>query len=137
VLNLIAKAAGEGESAGPYVLEAGKRQPIRDWLCDALLPLAQRDGRRKAIVEAVRTELKKQGRIGADHIETEKLVTEGVRSRVLRSGKSNVSRAVSDLVRAGLLKRHYQGFRVDHPTRGAQREAVYTLTPQARGALSR
>lgn len=115
----------------------GQRQPIRDWLCDALLPLAQRDGRRKAIVAAVRSELAIQADAAMYPIETEKRVSEVVRARVLRSGRSNVSRAVSDLVKAGLLKRHCQGVRVDHPDRGAQREAVYTLTPEARGALAR
>lgn len=45
--------------------------------------------------------------------------------------------AWSDLVKAGLLRRHYQGFRVDHPNRGAQREAVYTVLPEVRRALAR
>ena len=58
-----------------------------------------------------------------------------VRERVRRSGRCNVSRAVSDLVRAGLVRRHYQGYRVDHHNRGAQREAVYTITEAAARAL--
>lgn len=52
-------------------------------------------------------------------------------------GRSNVSRAVSDLVRAGLLTRHYQGYEVDHQNRGAQRQVGYTITPEARSALGR
>jgi len=36
------------------------------------------------------------------------------------------------MVAAGLLRRHYQGYRVDHHNRGAQRQAVYTLTGLAR-----
>lgn len=60
-----------------------------------------------------------------------------VRNRVRESGRSNVSRAVSELVRAGLLTRHYQGYRVDHQNRGAQRQEVYTITPEARSALGR
>jgi hypothetical protein len=135
ILNLIAKAAGEGVSAGPYVVEGGRRIPIRDWLCEAMLPLAQRDSRRRAVVEAVRGEIADRGLASDNQVETERLVRDGVRSRVLRSGRSNVSRAVSDLVRAGLLKRHYQGYRVDHINRGGQREAVYTLTFEARHAL--
>ena len=59
-----------------------------------------------------------------------------IEARILRSGRTNVSRAVSDLVRAGLLHRHYQGYRVDHPNRGAQREAVYTIAPDVRLALA-
>jgi predicted transcriptional regulator len=61
---------------------------------------------------------------------------EEVQARILRSGRTKVSRAVSDLVRAGLLHRHYQLYRVDHPNRGAQREAVYTIAPEVRLALA-
>jgi DNA-binding MarR family transcriptional regulator len=55
--------------------------------------------------------------------------------RVRISGKANVSRAVSELVKAGLLRRHYQGFRVDHRNRGAQRQVVYSLTTAAKAVL--
>lgn len=58
VLNLIAKAAnGNSGSAGPYVIEQGRRVLLRDWLCDALVPMAKRDARRLAIVEEVRASL--------------------------------------------------------------------------------
>lgn len=137
VLNLIARAAGSSDSAGPYVREAGKRVPVRDWLCDALLPLAQRDGRRKAIVAQVRADLEERGVMPADKGEADTLVTEELRERLRQSGRCSVSRAVSDLVRAGLVRRHYQGFRVDHHNRGAKREAVYTILPQVRQALGR
>src|SRR3546814_20903427 len=53
----------------------------------------------------------------------------------LTAGRANVSRAVSDLVRAGMLHRHYQGYRVDHYNRGARRQAVYTLSRVARELL--
>jgi hypothetical protein len=46
VLNLIARAAGESEEAGPYVVERGNAVRLRDWLCDALSPMAPRDPRR-------------------------------------------------------------------------------------------
>ncbi|OUC54525.1 hypothetical protein CA262_06355 [Sphingobium sp. GW456-12-10-14-TSB1] len=39
------------------------------------------------------------------------------------------------LVRAGILHRHYQGYRVDHHNRGTQRQAFYTLSPIARKLL--
>ena len=57
VLNLIAQAAGQSNSAGPYVRENGRVTPVRDWLSDALLPMAQRDFRRRAVVEQVRCDL--------------------------------------------------------------------------------
>lgn len=137
VLNLIAKAAGAGDSAGPYVHEAGRRIPVRDWLCDALIPLAHRDGRRRAVVDEVRSDLAARDLIPEDAVAAAQLLDEKVRARLLQSGRCNISRAVSDLVRAGLLRRHYQGYRVDHHNRGAQREAVYTLTAEAWRALGR
>ncbi len=135
VLNLIAKAAGTNGSLGPYVPADCGMVPVRDWLCQALAPLANRDCRRLAMVETVRAELA----LGAsgDNPDAERRVEEEVQSRIMRSGRTNISRAVSDLVRAGLLRRHYQGYRIDHANRGAQREAVYTVVPEVRRALSR
>ena len=57
VLNLIARAAGRSNSAGPYIRENGRAVPVRDWLSDALLPMAQRDPRRQAVVDHVRRDL--------------------------------------------------------------------------------
>lgn len=137
VLNLIAEAAGQGGSAGPYIQTGNRREPIRDWLCDALMPLAQKGWRRQAIASRIEADLKAEGLLPEDHAEAGALVEEHVRRHVRQSARCNVSTAVSDLVRAGLLRRHYQGFRVDHHNRGAQREAVYTLTAEARAALQK
>ncbi len=136
VLNLIARAAGRSNSAGPYVRENGRAVPVRDWLSDALLPMAQRDPRRQAVVNHVRGDLERKGALPSDAVAAEQLIADEVRERLLHSGRTNVSRAVSDLVRAGLIHRHYQGYRVDHCNRGAQREAVYTITERAAGALT-
>jgi hypothetical protein len=137
VLNLIAKVAGRNSgSAGPYVVERGERVALRDWLCDALVPMANRDARRLAIVAEVQLELTRQERLPEDPSAAERLIQEEVKARVRQSGRCNVSRAVSDLVRAGLVTRHYQGYRVDHHNRGAQREAVYTVTPATASALA-
>ncbi|OYW85496.1 MAG: hypothetical protein B7Z20_08990 [Sphingobium sp. 32-64-5] len=59
-------------------------------------------------------------------------VEELVRERVHASGKTNLSRAVTELVKAGLIRRHYQGYRVDRHTCGGQRRAVCTLVGNAR-----
>ena len=99
--------------------------------------MAQRDARRRVIVEEVRANLQRRGELPVDAAEAERQLGEEVRARVRNSGRCNVSRAVSDLVRAGLLRRHYQGYRVDHFNRGAQREAVYTITDEAALALGR
>lgn len=136
VLNLIAKAAGENGSLGPYVRSEAGQVPVRDWLCLALAPLAKRDCRRMAMIAAVRSELTAQAGAPQDEDDLAQLLDEEIEARILRSGRTNVSRAVSDLVRAGLLQRHYQGYRVDHPNRGAQREAVYTIAPEVRLALA-
>ncbi|USI75099.1 Stk19 family serine/threonine-protein kinase [Sphingomonas morindae] len=137
VLNLIARAAGQSDSAGPYVREDGRAVAIRDWLSDALMPMAQRDARRVAVVQEVRSDLARKGLLPEDSGLARERIAEEVRARLRHSGRTNVSRAVSDLVRAGLIRRHYQGYRVDHENRGAQREAVYTLAPLVRRALGR
>ena len=135
VLNLIAKAAGPNGSAGPLIMNEGEQVTVRDWLCDALAPMGHRDPRRQALQERVRGELAGEGTLSADPAEAERAIDSEVRLRVRVSGKTNVSRAVSDLVRAGLLFRHYQGYCVDHHNRGGQRQSVYTLSPAARGLL--
>jgi hypothetical protein len=137
VLNLIARAAGQSDSAGPYVREDGRVVAIRDWLSDALMPMAQRDARRVAVVQQVRSDLARKGLLPEDSSLAQERIAEEVRARLRHSGRTNVSRAVSDLVRAGLIRRHYQGYRVDHENRGAQREAVYTLAPLVKRALGR
>lgn len=137
LLQLIAEIADERGSAGPNVLIDGAAVPVRDWLCDALVPMAQRDARRRSTVETVRLELEEAKALPADPAEAERQVEAKVRERVRRSGRCNVSRAVSDLCKIGLLRRHYQGYRVDHQNRGAQREAVYTVTPEVLAVLRR
>jgi predicted transcriptional regulator len=77
-----------------------------------------------------------QGILPGDPELAEQIVSSEVRGRVRRSGRTNISRAVSDLVRAGFLRRHYQGYRVDHENRGG-REAVYTILPTVRRALGK
>ena len=135
VLNLIARAAGQGGKAGPYVVEQGQAVRLRDWLCDALSPMANRDPKRLALIRQVRIEFEGQGALPDDFDAATRMIGDAVRDRVRASGRCNVSRAVSELVRAGLVRRHYQGWRVDHHNRGARREAVYTLTPAALRAL--
>lgn len=137
LLQLIAEIADERGSAGPNVLVDGAAMPVRDWLCDALVPMAQRAARRRSTVETVRADLARDEGLPADREEAERIIDGKVRERVRSSGRCNVSRTVSDLVRAGLLRRHYQGYRVDHENRGAQREAVYTIMPEALTVLRR
>jgi hypothetical protein len=135
VLDLIERVAGANGRAGPLVMDGKRPVPIREWLGDTIAPTAARHPRRIAATLQVRTELKRAGMLPEDPAEAEEAIEAEVRERVRASGMTSVSRAVSELVRAGLLKRHYQGYRVDHENRGAQRQAVYTIPPFVRGAL--
>ncbi|WP_065846081.1 hypothetical protein [Sphingobium sp. Ndbn-10] len=135
ILDLIAKIAGPNGSAGPLVVEGGSATPIREWLCDALVPMGSSYPHRLALATRVRQEMEEAGTLPQNPVDAEREIDAEVRARVRASGKTNVSRAVSDLVRAGILHRHYQGYRVDHHNRGGQRQAVYTLSPIARKLL--
>lgn len=135
VLNLIAKASDDRGSAGPLIRDGNHTVPVRDWLCDALTPMGRRDPRRLKLAAQVRDEMERSGLIPEEPDAAERLIDDEVRERVRKSGKTNVSRAVSELVRAGLLRRHYAGRWVDHSNRGGQRQAVYTIPEDIRGAL--
>jgi hypothetical protein len=136
VLNLIAQAGGPSGRAGPYVATGSGPVSLRDWLCDALTPMGQRDPKRIRLAERVRAELAASGTLPTDRDEAARIVDHEVRERVRASGKTNVSHCVTELVRAGLIQRHYQGYRVDHQNRGAQRQAVYTVPEAIRQALA-
>ncbi len=135
VLNLIAEAAGPDGRLGPFVRREGEPIMVRDWLCDAMAPMADRDPRRLALFARVREEMAENGVLDPDPVAAERAVEAEVRARVRSSGKTNISRAVTELVKAGMIKRHYQGYCVDHENRGAMRQVVYTLTPAARRVL--
>ncbi len=135
VLNLIASIAGPDGRAGPFIVTDGAAKSIRDWLCDALAPMGSRDPRRQALADRVRSELKRKGSLPENAAAAEAIIEDELHQRIRASGKTNVSRAVTDLVRVGMLHRHYQGYRVDHCNRGAQRQAVYTLSSDARNLL--
>jgi hypothetical protein len=136
LLNLIAQVARPDGSAGPTIVENGTLVLLRDWLCDALTPMGQRDPRRLTLEQRVREDLAHTGKLPSSPDCATQMIQDEVRARLRSSGKTNVSRAVSELVNAGLLKRHYQGYRVDHHNRGARRQAVYTLAATARGLIN-
>jgi hypothetical protein len=137
VLSLIAEIARPDGSAGPFILRAGRSILLRDWLCDALAPMGARDPKRLMLAEKVRLELLASGKAPAEPQAAEAVIAAEVHERIRKSGNTNLSRAVSELVHAGLIRRHYQGFRVDHQNRGAGRHAVYTLVGGARCLMGR
>lgn len=135
VLNLIAQAARPDGSAGPLVVHDGAPVLLRDWLCDALTPMAARNPRRRALADRVRRDLAQTGDLPDDPAARTAAIDCEVRARTRSTGKTAISRAVTELVAAGLLSRHYQGYCIDHENRGAQRHAVYTLGKAVRQVL--
>ena len=137
LLNLIAELASADGSAGPFVMCNGGSTLLRDWLCDALTPMGCRDPKRQALASRIRDEFARASHLPEDNAAAQVMIEDEIRERVRTSGKTNLSRAVSELVKAGLLTRHYQGTFVDHRNRGAQRHVVYTRVGRARCLLSR
>jgi hypothetical protein len=137
VLSLIAEVAnGDGE-AGPFVKRDRQQHTLRDWLCDSLAPMGGRDPRRMALAARVEADLQAAGTLPKDACQSAAMVEQELRDRIRASGKTNLSRAVSELVGAGLLRRYYAGYAVDHANRGGQRNAVYVLQGLARCLLPR
>ena len=137
VLNLIVQASTETGRAGPYVDKGNERLPVRDWLSQALSPVARRPHQRTAMLARASRDLAAAGQLPTDPERREAVIADEVQRRLQHSRRTNVSRAVSELVRAGLIQRHYHGYRVDHVNRGAQRQVVYTVNPDVRQALTR
>lgn len=134
VLNLLSEAADAAGHAGPMVVDGHRTLLLRDWLSDALSPLA-RGQRRISLRQRVAASL--ADKLPDDPTLAEAILTAAVDERIRVSGKTNVSRAVGDLLRAGLVRRHYAGWRTDHKNRGGQRSAVYTVEADALAALRR
>lgn len=137
LLSLIAEVADGRGSAGPYVSCPKGLVLLRDWLSDTLSQMAERDSKRQALTTRVETELWNARQLPDDEAAARQMIDEEVQLRARLAGKTNLSRAVSELVAANLLRRHYQGYRVNHHNRGAQRQAVYTLIGDARLLLGR
>lgn len=137
VLSLIAEIARPDGSAGPMVMRGGRATLLRDWLCDALAPMGGRDPKRLMLAKKVQAEMLASGEVPVDPQAMEAAIAAEVHERIRKSGKTNLSRAVSELVQAGLVRRHYQGFRVDHHNRGAGRHVVYALVGRARCLMGR
>lgn len=135
VLDLIARVARADGQAGPLVRDGEALVPIREWLAATIAPSGQRQHQRKATGERVRASLAARGELPADPVQAQCVVDAQVDERARETGMTAISRAVSELVGAGLITRHYQGYCVDHENRGAQRHAVYTVTDAVRAAL--
>ncbi len=135
VLQLVAEIADDQGHSGPFVRRGNTVVLLRDWLCSQLLPLSEQNLRRAALRARVAESLADRltGDPQLDAITLDEAVDEHVRS----AGRTNVSRAISDLVRAGLVSRHYAGFATNHCNRGGGRNAVYVVPFAIRCLLGR
>ena len=127
VLQLVAEAADARGKAGPYVHLSEGPFTLRDWLCRQLLPLSDRGGRRAALRQRVKASIEQS--LTGDVEFDRHLLDRAVEEQVLSVGRANVSRAISDLVRAGMITRHYCGYATNHHNRGGGRHAVYIVSP--------
>lgn len=134
-VNLIAQAGGPSGQAGPYVICNGGAVCCASGSATLSPPWVIAPKRIRLAIR-VEADLSARGILPVDTDEARRLVDEEVRERVRASGKTNISYAVTELVRAGLVERHYQGYRVDHANRGAQRQAVYAVPQPIRAALA-
>ena len=135
VLQLVAEAAGQGGAAGPLVQTPQGPMMLRDWLCAQLMPISERNDRRAALRGRVVAAL--SDTLTGDPERDELMIVSAVEEQVLVVGRANVSRAISDLVRVGLLRRHYAGYATNHQNRGGGRHAVYVIEPETLSALGK
>ena len=108
---------------------------LRDWLCTQLLPMSEQSVRRAALRARVTASLQDQ-LTGNPEVDAPR-VDHAVEEQVLAVGRANVSRAISDLVHAGLVTRHYAGYATNHENRGGGRHAVYVVPPGVLRALGK
>lgn len=133
VLQLVADLADRRGQAGPFVMRAGAPVLLRDWLCTKLLPMTEQPARRAALRARVTAGL--LGELTGDAARDSARIDAAVEEQVQAVGRANISRAISDLVRAGLMTRHYAGYATNHKNRGGGRHAVYGIKPHVLGLL--
>ena len=127
VLQLVAEVADGRGQAGPRVMINRQPQLLRDWLCSQLLPLSEQVARRSALRDRVAVTL--ADRLTGDPDIDAARLDHAVEEQVHAAIGANVSRAISDLVRAGLMTRFYAGYAANHANRGGGRHAVYVVKP--------
>ena len=135
VLQLVAEIADRRGQAGPFVALGGVPVLLREWLCSQLLPMSEQPARRAALRARVAAALKHE--LTGDAVRDAVRIEAAVEEQVQAVGRANVSRAISDLVRAGLMSRHYAGYATNHKNRGGGRHAVYVVKPAVLRLLRR
>jgi hypothetical protein len=138
VLALLSEAADAKGQAGPFVTQGSETMPVRLWLGGTLAQMSARHGRRAAMRE----------RVAATMVETTpdseeeasrapETIDDIVERRAREVCGANVSRAITDLVKCGLVRREYVGHWTRHPRKGGQRHASYIVSQDALAALRR
>jgi hypothetical protein len=135
VLQLVAEAADRRGWSGPFVGRGLEQMLLRDWLCTQLFPLSEQSARRAGLRARVIVSL--QGQLTGDVEVDAPRIKCAVEEQVLAVGRTNISRAISDLVRAGFVTRYYAGYATNHVNRGGKRHAVYLVPPSVLKALGK
>ncbi|QAY80408.1 hypothetical protein [Sphingosinicella sp. BN140058] len=135
ILTLLAEQASPSGKAGPFVEDEEERLPLREFIGKRLARISGRDTRRRALELRVRAELK--DRLPDDLLEAQEIVDRHVTERVRASGADNFSRVASELEKAGILTRHYEGYRTNHANKGGQRHLACVIDPEISAALRR
>jgi hypothetical protein len=135
LLQLVADAADASGRAGPFIARGKAASTIRDWLVTQLQPMSARDGRRAALRARITASL--ADKLTGNEADDAAMIDAELADQVREVGRQNVSRAMSDLVKAGLVSRHYAGYATNHANRGAKRHAVYVVKPVVMAALGR
>ena len=127
LLQLVAELADERGHAGPFVGGGNGKMLLRDWLSIQLFPMSEQKRRRAAL--RARVEASLQPHFTGNRELDDARIEQAVEEQVLAVGRANVSRAISDLVRAKLMTRHYAGYATNHQNRGGGRHVVYVVEP--------
>src|SRR3546814_16729742 len=124
VLDLMSRVSLANGQAGQLVLDGEALVPIREWLATAIAPSGARYHQRRATAGKVRAALAAKGELPADPAEAERSVEAKVSERIRDTGMTAIRRAGSELGRAVLIERHYQGFLGDLENRGVQGNGI-------------
>lgn len=133
LLGLMSEVADNKGRVGPLVGQ--NAMTVRDWLASSVVPLSAHHRRRKALLDRMRLQFAAELEDNPDTME--QILQAKLDERAMQAAKTNISRAMTELERAGLVKRHYAGYRTNHHNRGGRRFAVYTVMPEALAALRR
>lgn len=133
LLGLMSELADQDGRVGPFVGQPSV--PVRDWLARTLVPLTAHHRRRQALLDRMRCKLGQT--LPPDPEQAQRILSARLEERAIVAVKSNISRAMTELEKAGFIDRYYAGYRTNHAHRGGRRTAVYTLKPETVAAFRR